>query len=338
MNRLLSTVLKRLAFVNLRQFRLRARLQRWRGEPALPLGEMTVARKTLWFAVYAGAVAASSVTILRTLFHISRADDTASHVLLVPAISIALIYRIRHSVFENVASAWLDGTLVILAGLALMTVGVKGSIGAADTSFQLTVAGLVVMWIGGFLLVYGRDAFRGAIFPLFFLVLMVPIPATPLNGAIALLKEGSAEATAALFSATGTTFHREAFTFFLPKFTIEVADQCSGIRSSLALMITALVAGHVFLRTPWKKALLVAAIVPVAIFKNAVRIVSLSLLATYVNPGFLVGRLHHDGGIVFFILGLTLLAPVLAVLSRSDSLPGSAEPRKPLSPQTSPKI
>ena len=55
-----------------------------------------------------------------------------------------------------------------------------------------------------------------------------------------------------------------------------------------------------------------------AMLKNGVRIVSLSLLASYVDPRFLTGQLHHDGGIVFFLLSLVLLAPLFLLLSRSE--------------------
>jgi hypothetical protein len=45
----------------------------------------------------------------------------------------------------------------------------------------------------------------------------------------------------------------------------------------------------------------------------------------YVDPEFLTGQLHHEGGIVFFLLALALLAPVLFVLRR-------LEPRAPIAP------
>jgi len=107
--------------------------------------------------------------------------------------------------------------------------------------------------------------------------------------------------------------------FSLPMFAIEVADACSGIRSSIALLLTGLLAGHMFLRDSWAKACVVAAILPVTILKNGIRIVTLSMLAIHVDPEFLTGQLHHEGGVVFFVLGLVILAPVLAVLRKSET-------------------
>jgi len=132
------------------------------------------------------------------------------------------------------------------------------------------------------------------------------------------LKAQSAEAVAGLFTMTGTPYHRELFVFSLPTAVIQIADECSRIRSSIALLLTSLLAGHLFLQRSASRILLVIAILPIAIIKNAARIVSLALLAMHVDPGFLTGQLHHEGGIVFFLLGLALLAPLFILLQWSE--------------------
>jgi exosortase/archaeosortase family protein len=55
------------------------------------------------------------------------------------------------------------------------------------------------------------------------------------------------------------------------------------------------------------------------ILKNGIRIVSLTVLAMRVDPRFLYGKLHSQGGIVFFILSLLLLAPILWLLRRGEA-------------------
>ena len=180
------------------------------------------------------------------------------------------------------------------------------------------VAGLVVSWVGGFLLFFGRDAARAALFPLLFLAFTIPIPEPVIDSATQVLKNGSTETVAGLFTLTGTPYHRDGFVFALPGFFIEVADECSGIRSSIALLLTGLLSGHVFLRDSWAKTCVIAAVLPITILKNGIRIVTLSLLAMHVDPGFLTGQLHHEGGIVFFLLGLLILAPILVLLRKSE--------------------
>jgi exosortase len=281
---------------------------------------MTLRRRTCFFAVYCLAVAAGSAGILQRLVAFSRGDDSASHVILIPFISAALIFRNRASIFAAVSFDRVAGAAAILTAFCVTVAAARGG-GMAEPglTLHLAVAGVVGMWMGGFLFFFGAQAFRAAGFALLFMAFTIPLPAALLDGVTQVLKVGSTEAVAELFSLSGVPHHRQGFVFTLPTVAIEVADACSGIRSTIALTLTALLAGDVFLQSTWKKVLLVLAVFPITVVKNAIRIVSLSLLATYVNPSFLSGRLHTDGGVVFFLMALGLLAPVLAIFRRLDT-------------------
>ena len=198
-------------------------------------------------------------------------------------------------------------------------------------------AAMLVLGLGGFLLFYGGAAFRAGMFPLMFLVLIIPIPERILEGFMRLLQHGSSDVVSVLFTLTGTQAHRESDTIFaLPKVTIEVAESCSGIRSTLMMLIITLLAAHMCLRSNWRKISLLIAVIPISLFKNAVRIVTLTLLAVHFDMGFLTGSLHNRGGVLFMIAGLAawffndsgavaaalLLAPCPGVLL----LPGGREP------------
>ena len=135
---------------------------------------------------------------------------------------------------------------------------------------------------------------------------------------IHLLQIGSAEAAYGFFKLSGVPVLREGFIFNLPGMSIEVAKQCSGIRSSIALFITSIIAGQLFLQTGWKKAVLALSIFPITIFKNGLRIVTLSLLGTYVDPRILSSELHKSGGIPFFFVALALLTPILWGLRKTE--------------------
>jgi len=54
------------------------------------------------------------------------------------------------------------------------------------------------------------------------------------------------------------------------------------------------------------------------VVKNGIRIATLTILAQYVDRGFLFGRLHHEGGVFFFLVGLLLLVPVFWILRRTE--------------------
>ena len=63
-------------------------------------------------------------------------------------------------------------------------------------------------------------------------------------------------------------------------------------------------------------------VIPLSIVKNGIRIATLTLLSLYVDPGFLRGSLHRDGGFVFFFLALAIMFPVLRLLEKSEKREG----------------
>jgi exosortase len=270
-----------------------------------------------------GALVAASVILLwktiQALVGYSFVQESSSHILLIPFVSFALIYIEREKIFRTARSSPIPGLTLILAGAAFYGLARHSSWGAAGNSLLSAAAlSLALVWAGAFLLCYGTQAARVAIFPLFFLLLMIPMPDPILQRTIYLLQQGSTEISYLLFKATGTPVLRQGFFLSVPGVTIEVAQECSGIRSSLALFITCLLAAHLFLKTSWKKLCFSLLAFPLAIIKNGIRITTLTLLSLYVDPGFLTGKLHHEGGFVFFLIGLAILAPALLMLQRSE--------------------
>ncbi|HEV3482504.1 MAG TPA: exosortase/archaeosortase family protein, partial [Candidatus Acidoferrales bacterium] len=147
---------------------------------------------------------------------------------------------------------------------------------------------------------------------------MVPWPSAVLDRVIYWLQEGSTDVTYAIFKAVGVPVFRQGFVLTVPGVAIEVASECSGIRSSMALLITCLLAAHFYLRTRWKILLFVLLVIPLSIIKNGIRIATLTLLSLYVDPSFLTGSLHREGGFVFFLLALAIMFPALRLLERSE--------------------
>jgi exosortase len=192
---------------------------------------------------------------------------------------------------------------------------------SGNDHLSVAVLGIVLVWMAGFVLCYGAKCFHAALFPWLFLLLMVPIPTVAMDKAVLVLQEGSAILTYALYKLLGVPVLWQRFKFSLPGVEIEIVKECSGIRSSLALFITSILAGHMFLESNWRKGFLTFFTVPVVIFKNAVRIVTISCLGVYVNPGFLHGRLHRYGGLPFSLISLAILAFLLSALQRRKADP-----------------
>jgi exosortase len=270
--------------------------------------------------VYTVALLAANVPLLKELFVFARDNDTASHVVVVPLVTLVLLFQDRAAILVARQPHIWAGLAVIASGLMALLVGRGSESLRPDDALSIAVAGLVLLWVGGFLVTFGWQSARAALFPLFFLIFAVPPPDSLVVAATDFLKRGSTETVAALFALTGTPVHREGFVFSLPSFVIEVADECSGIRSSIALMLTGLLACHTFLRKGWTKAVLILAVLPIAVLKNGIRIVALTLLAIHVDPSFLVGQLHHEGGVVFFLMALAMMAPLLPLLRKLEAV------------------
>ena len=194
--------------------------------------------------------------------------------------------------------------------------------------YSLVLFSILLFWTGGFVLVYGLRAARSAAFPLAFLLFAVPIPSTVLERIILFLQWGSTAAAHGLFALTGVPFLREGTVFTLPTVSIEVAPQCSGIRSTIALLITGVLGSKLFLQSPWRRVALVLSVFPITIFKNGIRITALTLMGAYVDVKILTkSALHSNGGVLFFALALLLLGVVLWMLRKTESGRGSPEHR-----------
>lgn len=79
-----------------------------------------------------------------------------------------------------------------------------------------------------------------------------------------------------------------------------------------------MLAAYFALTSPWRRAILILSVLPVTIFKNALRIITLTLLGVYVDERILHSVLHRMGGIPFFVLALLIFGCVLWFLRRSD--------------------
>jgi exosortase len=273
--------------------------------------------------LYGGWIVLSSLLFSHPLIafvRMSLSNADASHLILIPFISAWVLFVERQKIFLDISSnKVLGGSLLFLASCAALVARFAGGGSSLDLRLSGYILSLVLFWVAGFALLFGKTATRAGYFSLLFLCLMVPLPNSLLNHVIYLLQLGSAWITEVLFDLLGVPVLREGFVFHLPRFTIEVAKECSGIRSSMALFILALLVAHFRLRSFWKKVLFLVCGLFLMILKNGIRIVSLTILAMHVDPSFLYGKLHHQGGVVFFILSLLLLAPILWLLQRGEA-------------------
>jgi exosortase len=255
---------------------------------------------------------------LQSLAHLAAHNDNASHIPLIPLLSGWLLYLDRKRLLGSQSFDFLTPLLLMIPAILVVSFSLRSqSLNVSERLTALTLS-FVLFLQAGFVALAGRKAARVSWFALALLFLAVPLPDAILDRFIYVLQAGSAAVAEVLFDWTGVPVLREGFIFRLPRMSIEVARECSGIRSSIALLVLAILASHFAFRPFWKKAIFVAAGLVIMVVKNGVRIVTLTLLANYVDPAFLYGKLHHQGGVVFFLLGLGLLLPIYWLLRRGE--------------------
>jgi exosortase len=270
---------------------------------------------------FTAAIAASLIAFWKPLFSLvsfSLTHEYCSHVILIPGISAFFLYLNRNSI-RKVLQIWAYGALFALPAVPVLlwVFARKSSLDPNDFLAATTFA-IVCVWMSIFAVCYGFRAFRAAVFPLFFLLLMIPLPTVMLDSTTHFLQAGSTQLTYWLLQAVGQPALKEGFTIYMPKLTILVAEECSGIRSSLALLITCLLAGHMMLRSNWRRTVFVLLTIPVALIKNGIRIATLVLLSLHVDMRFMTSSLHRDGGFVFFFIALLIMAAFLKILQKSE--------------------
>jgi exosortase len=278
------------------------------------------------WGLYAAWVVVCGLVFWKALLRLAQYalnNDDASHILLIPFIAAWLIYVDRRKIVPASVDLAAASCFAVPAAALCATV-IRGSFADTSVSLAVSILALVLFLAAGFVALLGRGSAKSAWFPLAFLIFLIPFPEALLNRITYLLQKGSAAVAEIIFDWSGVPVWREGLIFHLPKMNIEIAPECSGIRSSIAILILAVLVAHFAFTKTWKKALFVCAGLLMMIVKNGIRIAVLTLLANYVDPGFLYGRLHKEGGVVFFLLGLALLWPAYWWLRRGEeSFPSS---------------
>jgi exosortase len=282
---------------------------------------------TYWrHACFLGLVLAAIAIFHRALFFVVESSisvDQYSHILLVVPVSAAFLYLTRRKVLANVAySATAGVSFLLLVAAFAYSAGHSNAL-SPSTYLSLSILFFAGCCVTAFALCYGAQAFRVAAFPLLFLFLMVPLPDALLERVTTTLQNGSAFATCVLFRAANIPYVRHGVVVALPRIDIYIAEECSGIRSSMVLFLCTLVLGQLYLKSFWTKALLTLAVLPIMVAKNGLRIFVLSTLGMYVDPSFLSGRLHNDGGFIFFGLAFAGLFLLIWLFQKLGLDPGT---------------
>jgi exosortase len=238
--------------------------------------------------------------VIGRLAHIWITDSDQAHGLLLVAVAGYLVFHRRKRISRIKPETWLPGLLIMVGAIALLLVG------QVVVEYFVTRASLIILLAGIIGFLFGKNVLKVFFFPLFLLLLAIPLPAILVNALTLPLKALVSSLAAEMLRAMGVSILQEGNILKTPQITLEVVNACSGIRSVFSLFVLALLFssdmdGYI------QKALLLILTIPLAIFTNALRITATGMLATHWDPKTALGFYHGFSGWVIFALSLVLL-------------------------------
>lgn len=241
------------------------------------------------------------------------ADPNYQHGLVVPIVSAAVLWRRRAALRDARPGGGGAAGVALLAAASVLLVG-----GTAASELFTARLSLPIMLIGILLVLRGREYVSRALFPLLFLLLMVPLPYIVYYKLTFPMQIMSAKLSAGLLHALGITVIRQGNTLVLPGYTLEVVAACSGLRSLMTMFTLAVVLSALARMRPARSAALLIASAPIAIAANAVRLVVTAFGALAVSPSFADGTLHELSGLIVFSAGFIMLVVALGILKWTE--------------------
>jgi EpsI family protein len=151
--------------------------------------------------------------------------------------------------------------------------------GDVGSSVRLQQLSLILMVTAGVLLLFGRQVFRHIWFAIAYLLLMVPVwtelisrlqvPSQIISGRIAVV----------VFHAIGIPALQESTLIYLPKVTLEVLRECSGVNQLVAIFAVTVPAAYLWLDGSARRITFVGAALMVGYLSNGFRIALIGVLA-----------------------------------------------------------
>jgi len=236
-----------------------------------------------------------------TYWHLYRRfiepDSYYSHGFLIPFISLYLVWR-KRQILKNLRLAPLNwGIFVLLSGLFLHV-----SCTALKLNFGSYLS-IIVTLIGLILYLGGKKLLKELIFPIGFLLFMMPLPAVVIIGISFKMKILAAHIATVLVKAMGLNVVRQGSTVYLPEGFLVIGDPCSGLRSLISFFALGVLFTQFCQATKLKKIILVIMTLPMALVSNVIRIMALIIVAYIYGEKTALGFFHDFMGMMVFVLG-----------------------------------
>ncbi len=228
-----------------------------------------------------------------------------SHGKLIPLVVLAIFWWKRKQLVTLPLKLWWPGLLLVALALGLHLVGYMVQ------QPRISIVALFAGVYGLMGLAWGRAWLRESFFPFFLFAFCIPLgwSGVALTFPLRILVCRIVEVICHNVLAIDIIVQGTAILDPTGRYQYEVAAACSGMRSLIATVAVAVIYAMLSFRTWWRRGILIAAAVPLAVFGNVVRMLTIVIAAEMGGQEW--GAHIHEGG----PLGIFSLLPYAAAFA-----------------------
>jgi len=216
-------------------------------------------------------------------------DGDDAHALVIPIVVLGVLWWRRKELLALPLRTWWPGLFILLLGLFFHLLGYRVQ------QPRLSIAGLFIGIYGLTGMAWGPAWLRNTFFPFILFVFCIPIGSFiqavtfPLRILVCHIVEGISHAIAVDIIRDGTSLRDPT-----GRYAYDVAAACSGIRSIISVFLLAVVYGMLGFKAWWKRGILVASAIPLAVIGNVFRMLAIVFSSEWIDPSW--GHAIHEGG------------------------------------------
>lgn len=217
------------------------------------------------------------------------------HGALIPLVSLYFLWQRRDLLRKTKKSNQLAGLFIVGAGLFVhMACAMLKVYFISGFSFVFVLFGLVLFF-------FGKEVTKKLIFPIFFLLAMIPFPLVLVGNLVVKLKLLAAGGGTFILNRIGFPSILDGSIIRMPNSFISIGAPCSGLRSLIALITLGIIFAHAMGVSYFKKGLVLLSAVPIAIASNILRITMLAVINDLYGQKLALGFFHDFSGFLVFV-------------------------------------
>lgn len=224
-----------------------------------------------------------------------------THAYFILPVSLWLAWRKREVLIPAASS----NPSVTFGGLFLLVFGLLVYLFGWRLDYLLiSTFSMIPVLFGLVLYFYGQRAAKTLLFPILYLLLLVPPPLGILDSITLPMRYGVTLGADIFLKFFDIPVTRDGLLLSIGGNQIYMGAPCSGLRSLVTMLALGLVYAYLIPLSFKNKVTLVLAIIPLALLGNLIRIATTCLAVFYLGPQIAEGPVHFLSGLVIFVIML----------------------------------